>query len=88
MNRKKYTGIYDYSVEEKVSDIERIIKTNEPVTKRNVFVHQFFDGKKWQLCTHCGDMLKIPHRTARHVYDIEHIRKYCSAYKSSLNSKI
>ena len=68
----------DYEIIEQVSNRERIVKVKNPIG-RYVFSHQFFDGRKWRQCTHCGDNLKIP---SGPVTNIEHVRKYCISYRS------
>jgi len=87
MNKKRYWDLYGYKVMEQISNSERIIKIKEPETNRVVYSHQFFDGKEWNPCSHCGDKIGIPSTTTKTVTKIEHIRKFCSAYRSSLKSK-
>lgn len=85
MTKKKYWNTYGYEIVEQISDNERIIKMKKPMTKEEVFSHQFFDGKEWSCCPHCGDKIGIP-PTTRTVKKIIHIHKFCSAYRSSLKN--
>lgn len=73
-------------IEENISDKERIISTKRPdgVT---VFVHQFKEGNNWKMCLKCGEGLPTPSTRPGPVLKIEHIRKYCPLYKSTIKSK-
>lgn len=65
-------------VAEQVSPTERIVSATRPggVT---VFVHQFRSEGHWRQCTHCGDRIRT---RPGPVADINHIKRYCSAYRS------
>jgi hypothetical protein len=83
MPTKSYEDLYGMTIEETISDNERIIGV--PIPTGKAYVHQFLRDEKWTTCSKCGDKAGLPPTGIRTVKKIDWIRKFCSAYKSSLN---
>jgi ribosomal protein L34E len=67
---------------EQTSRTERIVEVQSPGGPR--YAHQFQDGEHWIPCGHCGDKLPQGAVTPGPVWNPDQVRKFCSAYRSSL----
>lgn len=70
-------------VVEQVSQSERIVSTARPDGKI-VFVHQFLDINKWKTCLECGKKIGT---SPGAVLKIEHFKRYCPKYRSTLKDQ-